>query len=184
MNKLKRDESKKKRIRPRKTKRRWHGFSETKEYKIWCGIKKRVNNKNSINYKNYGGKGVTICKEWSDSFLAFYKDLGPIPSNKHSIDRINPEGNYEPSNCRWANSFVQNINKKRASKYYGIYFHNKRLKWVARIYINKDKTLHIGEFTNPKEAAISWDKVALSLRGKDAILNFPNKLEQYRKAIE
>ncbi len=60
----------------------------------------------------YGGRGVTVCEQWRDSFAAFLADLGPRPGPKHSLDRIDPEGNYEPANVRWLLKSLQNRNKR------------------------------------------------------------------------
>jgi hypothetical protein len=88
-----------------------HGKTFTQEYSIWLGIKQRCFNKNSIGFHNYGGRGITMCSEWRNSFEAFYKHMGDRPVGK-SIDRINNHGNYEPGNCRWATQAEQ-VNNSR-----------------------------------------------------------------------
>ncbi len=89
-----------------------HGKSKTIIYKIWCGMKDRCNN---LNNKNYGGRGITVCKRWENNFLAFYSDMGDKPFPEAQIDRINNNGNYEPENCRWVTPKV-NANNKRLIK--------------------------------------------------------------------
>lgn len=89
-----------------------HFGKELPEYKVWKGMRTRCTNPNQRAYKYYGGIGVTICERWND-FSKFYEDMGPRPSDKHSIDRINPYGNYEPENCRWADWYVQSNNKRK-----------------------------------------------------------------------
>lgn len=88
-----------------------HGMDGTSVYKAWVSLKARCYNKNDKDYKRYGGRGITVCKEWKNSFERFYKDMGDKPSGKHSIDRINVNGNYCKSNCRWATIHAQNNNK-------------------------------------------------------------------------
>ena len=84
-----------------------HGCSRrgktTVEYRIWDGIKQRCYSPGNSNWHKYGAKGIVMCDRWRNSFAAFLDDMGPRPSEKHSIDRYpNQTGNYEPGNCRWA----------------------------------------------------------------------------------
>lgn len=89
-----------------------HGMKQSLEYSTWTGMKKRCYDKNQENYKDYGGRGITICDRWKNSFQNFYTDMGKRPSKNHSIDRIDVNGNYEPSNCRWATQSEQNRNQR------------------------------------------------------------------------
>lgn len=89
-----------------------HGGSRSVEYNTWCGIIDRCENKNTEYYHRYGGRGITMCKRWRSSFPAFLADMGKRPSPKHSIDRINNDGNYEPGNCRWSTPKEQGVNKR------------------------------------------------------------------------
>lgn len=81
------------------------------EYEAWHGIKRRCYGRNTKVFARYGGRGISVCQRWLDSFDAFLADMGPKPSPWHSIDRINNDGNYEPGNCRWATSTEQNRNR-------------------------------------------------------------------------
>jgi hypothetical protein len=71
----------------------------------------RCQDSRRADWARYGGRGVTVCQRWRDSFPAFYEDMGPRPTPAHSIDRINNDGNYEPGNCHWATIAEQASNK-------------------------------------------------------------------------
>jgi len=83
-----------------------HGMSGTPEYHTWHGMHYRCTNPKAASWKNYGARGIRVCQRWSD-IKAFLYDMGPRPED-HTIDRIDSDGNYEPSNCRWATWQVQN----------------------------------------------------------------------------
>lgn len=92
-----------------------HGRSRTSEHGTWCAIKQRCGNPNSGCYPRYGGRGIKVCDRWLESFENFFEDMGPKPSRRHSIDRINNDGNYEPGNCRWATQIVQSHNSSAST---------------------------------------------------------------------
>lgn len=90
-----------------------HGMSKTKTWKSWRSMKERCLNKNAPNYKNYGGRGIAICQEWlgGEGFENFFKDMGERPKGK-SLDRIDNNGNYCKSNCRYATQKEQSSNTR------------------------------------------------------------------------
>jgi len=88
-----------------------HGKTGSKEYISWQKMKERCFNPVNIKYANYGGRGITVCEQWKNSFENFFRDMGPRPSN-YTLDRIHTEGDYEPGNCRWASSREQNRNRR------------------------------------------------------------------------
>ena len=97
-----------------------HGYARRgmtiPEHKVWTGMLKRCNDTTSDKYVHYGGRGITVCERWK-YFPNFLEDMGPRPSKRHSIDRIDNNGNYEPSNCRWATQPEQMQNTRVTRKF-------------------------------------------------------------------
>lgn len=91
-----------------------HNMTHTPEYGSWHGIKDRCYNVKSKDYGIYGARGILVCDRWRDSFNAFVDDMGLKPSPAHSIDRIDVNKNYEPSNCRWATPTEQSQNRRNS----------------------------------------------------------------------
>lgn len=91
---------------------RTHGESKrTKEYRAWCSMRRRCFNQNTRDFSLYGARGITVCGRW-DSYESFLADMGRAPSPSHSLDRIDPDGNYEPGNVRWATPTEQARNTR------------------------------------------------------------------------
>lgn len=106
---------------------RTHGMRHTPEYRAWANARARCYNSKCQGYKNYGGKGITVCERWR-TFENFFADMGLRPSADHSIDRKDNFGNFEPGNCRWATRIEQN-NKRSI---YRLLTHNGRTMTMAQ----------------------------------------------------
>lgn len=91
-----------------------HGLSRSRVYSIYGSMLKRCTNPDAGNYADYGGRGITVCNRWFDSFEKFFEDMGNPPSAEHSLDRINGSRGYEPKNCRWATKTEQVNNRSNS----------------------------------------------------------------------
>lgn len=132
------------------------------EYHTWMHIKQRCYNKNNNRYYLYGGRGIVVCEKWKNNFEEFYKDMGKKPTSKHSIDRIDSNGNYEPSNCRWATAVEQaqnrGIRSDNISGFIGVRYHKYTKKWQARKVVNGIR-ISLGYFDSAKEASNRYKEV-------------------------
>ena len=133
-----------------------HNETKTKLYHIWVGMKSRCFGKTSTAYDRYGGRGISICNEWKDSFLSFKEwALSNGYSEELTIDRIDVNGDYSPDNCRWVSNSIQQFNKRipkrNTSGHVGVSWNKKDQKWVS--YITKDYVMHyLGRFANIEDA--------------------------------
>ena len=116
-----------------------HGMTNSKYYKLWTHIKARCLNENCEQYKDYGGRGIKICKEWVNNFEAFYNYISKLDDfgvSMLTLDRINNDGNYKPENLRWTTMTVQcnnqRIRKDNTSGVRGVSFNNIERKWKVR----------------------------------------------------
>ena len=150
-----------------------HGLKYNRFYPIWNAMLQRCTNLKNKRYKDYGGRGIILCKEWLDvaNFVAWCELTHPNIEGV-SLDRINNDKGYSPENCRWIDATTQNINrrisKNNKSGYVGINYHKGKSKWCASVGVNY-KLLHIGCFPTKEEAVQARDNYIIEN-------NLPHKL--------
>lgn len=131
----------------------------------------RCYNPKATGYAKYGGRGIAVCDRWRYSFKNFLDDMGERPKGK-TLHRIDPNGNYEPGNCKWATPQEQaraaRLSIKNKSGYRGVHFD--RGAWPAAINVD-NKTLYLGRHKTKEEAALTYNQAALVHRGAEARLN-------------
>lgn len=120
---------------------RTHGLTNSPEYRAWRAMKSRCYNSRVKYYRHYGGRGITVCDRWLNSFEAFLEDMGSRPAPSMSLDRIDVNGNYEPSNCRWATP-KQQSNNQRKTLYCTYQGRRMTLKQLAQLLGINYSTLH------------------------------------------
>lgn len=148
-----------------------HGMHATPEYRAWEGLIQRTTNPRHRSWKNYGGRGITVCQSWRDSFEAFFKEIGSRPGPEHSLDRYpDNDGNYEPGNVRWATRAEQEQNKRKregcTSRYKGVYWYASKNRWAAE-YKTKNQHVHLGYFELEEDAHIARE---LAMMTDDALV--------------
>lgn len=145
-----------------------HGMSHTLLYKRWETIKRRCLKENSIQYQDYGGRGIGICDRWL-SFENFYEDMGEVPFPIAEIDRIDNEKGYFKENCKWS-SRLQNSHNKRSKNRKsglptGVYCHPsyKNPKYSASIKLN-GKAISLGTFATINEASEAYQRAKREIK--------------------
>lgn len=136
------------------------GKSNSITYKSWISAKQRCLNPNNHNYKNYGRRGIKMCEKWINSFVAFLEDMGERPSSNHTLDRIDNNGNYEKSNCRWATKREQSNNTR-----------------TNRLIKINDKEITVSEFSRKYGINISnvFYELKKGMNPKDIIEKYKNR---------
>lgn len=145
-----------------------HGLSGHKAYRTWKSITQRVLNANCPSYKDYGGRGITVCDEWLESFNNFWEDMGSTWEEGLSIDRIDVNGNYCKENCRWATDSVQVHGRRKfkgkSSRYIGVSYNTNRNVFIATITFN-GKNKYLGQHNDELSAATVYDDYSEELYG-------------------
>lgn len=143
-----------------------HGLTNHFLYPTWIGMISRVYNKNATHYDKYGGRGIIVCSDWRESPESFIEWALENGYEKHlTLDRIDNDGNYMPSNCRFVNRTIQNRNtrkltSKNTSGYRGVSLIKGSKKWRAQIKVNKIKK-SLGCFLSPLDAAKAYDRYVI-----------------------
>lgn len=133
-------------------------------------MRQRCTNPNNAKYRQYGGRGIKVCDRWmgADGFANFLNDMGNPPSLGYSLDRISPDGNYCPDNCRWASPNQQRVNQRDfriGVKRIGVHQGSDH-KWHADMVINKQKVLH-EKFDNYDDALECRKRAEVKWFGKE-----------------
>lgn len=145
-----------------------HGMCGTREYSTWNSMITRCTNPNNKDYPNYGGRGITVCQEWLDSFEVFYRDMGDIPEGM-SLDRVDNNKGYYKDNCKWSTNSEQKHNRRtfrsNTSGRTGVHFQKTDGKWVAKIGF-QNKLIYLGLFTDFEEAVRAREAAELEYFGR------------------
>ena len=156
-----------------------HGLTSHRFYKTWVGMLHRCNNPKIKAYKNYGGRGITVCEEWLDvrNFVDWAEKTYPNIEG-YTLDRIDNDKGYSPENCRWVDRATQGLNqrmkKNNTSGYVGICWNNKNNNWMAKIK-SGDFFIYIGSFHAKEEAVLARDNYIIENK-------LPHKLStEYKK---
>lgn len=150
-----------------------HGLTSNRFYSTWYKMVDRCTNPESISYSQYGARGISVCDEWKEvsTFIRWCVDTHPNVEGL-SLDRIDNDGNYHPSNCRWADRSTQAINQRKyknnTSGFVGVKYNKKSDKWEVQIGVNK-KRVYLGQYFSKEEAIWVRDKYILDN-------NLPHKL--------
>lgn len=145
-----------------------HGLSGTALYGAWKNAINRTTNPRNKYWKDYGGRGITVCDEWKKDYMNFHVDMSESWARGLWLDREDVNGNYCKENCRWVTPPMQGHNKRKetgcSSAYIGLYFNKERGKFQAQIKIG-GKQVCLGRFTSELEGATVYDDYSEELYG-------------------
>lgn len=162
--------------RHRKKNNTTHGVHDHPIYFVWRNMMARCYNPKIQNYRRYGAKGIRVCKRWHNA-ANFVLDMGESHEKDLYIDRIDGSGNYNPSNCRWADASQSNRNRSmpRKSKYRGVYNKSSgKRRWVSRLDYGESKVFSRCFYTE-EEAGRAYDRKVYEIFGKQPYMNFPGE---------
>lgn len=151
-----------------------HGLSSTSEYRIFDGIWQRCYNPNASFYDSYGARGITLEGKWAEGtreerFMQFYEDMGPRPSEYHTIERLDPSKGYYKENCIWTDdmsmqSYNQNLGSNNTSGKTGVSWNAERQRWEAKIG-NENKCIFLGRYQCFEDAVSAREKAEIEYYG-------------------
>ena len=125
-----------------------HGKTKSAEYKAWCAMITRCTNEKQPGFKNYGGRGISVCERWRE-FENFLLDMGKKPTTKHTLERVNNDVGYWPDNCIWADRFTQSQNQRtrvdNKTGYKGVSFDKAKQKYITHIQKDGERT-YLGQY--------------------------------------
>ena len=137
------------------------------EYNSYRHMLGRCYDEREEGYENYGGRGITVCDSWREDFRNFIEDMGERPE-KFVLDRIDPDGNYCPENCRWVDRNISSYNTRKASNNTsgrtGVYWFERVGKWVAAIHV-KGEQIHLGYFLDFEDAVKAREDAEIKYYG-------------------
>jgi hypothetical protein len=148
-----------------------HGLTDHRLHRIWNAMKQRCYRVKNDKYPYYGGRGITVCDEWKNDFMAFYTwSMANGYADDLQVDRKDNDGNYCPENCRWVTRFVNMQNtgtrKQTASGYRGVFRQNN--KWRVKI-CSDGFHYHLGYFDSPEEAALVYNNWVIENKTSHAL---------------
>lgn len=140
-----------------------HGKHNSREYRAWCAMKQRCYYEKHDFFKDYGGRGISVCESWKNSFEEFYEDMGECPKG-YSLDRVDVEKDYCKDNCKWSSNSEQGFNTRKkctnTSGKTGVSYHKLADKWQASICV-ENVQIYLGLFQDFEDAVRAREEAEL-----------------------